>query len=84
MKNHAYHQGNVDQTPLFAKIMYDKVVIFLVYMDDMIFIGNDYKEIVKTKGTSAIEFKLKYLGNVNCLLGIEIVRLETRLVLNQE
>lgn len=67
MKKQVYHQGNVDNT-LFVKITNNRVVILLVYMDDMIITINDNEEIAKLKSILAIEFDMKDLGNIKYIL----------------
>lgn len=43
---------------LFIKRNDKDVAIFLVYIDDMIVIGNDYEEMDRTKKTFVVEFEL--------------------------
>lgn len=58
MKKQGYSQGN-DDYALFVKRNDDSVMIFLVYVDDMIATGDDDSEIACLKWILAIEFELK-------------------------
>lgn len=69
--NYKLSQG--DPT-MFSKHNRDgRIIVFIVYVDDVILIGNDIyeMEIVKTK--LATEYEIKNLGNLRYFLGIEAI-----------
>nr|GEW72111.1 putative ribonuclease H-like domain-containing protein [Tanacetum cinerariifolium] len=68
-----YKQSNSDHT-LFLRHRGDRVTCLIIYVDDMIIIGNDESEIKKLKEGLCVEFKMKDLGNLRYFLGIEVMR----------
>lgn len=62
MKENSYMQGNGDDK-LFAKRSDSRVAILLIYVDDMIVIGDYVDEMNKLKKLLASEFELKDLGS---------------------
>ena len=66
MRKYRFKQSNSDHT-LFIKYKVGKVVVLLVYVDDMIITGND-EEVITT------EFKMNNLGGLKYFLGIEVAR----------
>jgi hypothetical protein len=67
----SYKQSNVDHT-LFYRRSGDILTILIVYVDDIIIIENDDKEIDKLKQQLAKEFEIKDLGLLRYFLGIEV------------
>ena len=74
MRKLGYKQSDADHT-LFIKQKLEKVTTFIVYVDDMIVIGNNPSEITALQRKLATEFELKDLGNLRYFLGIEVARL---------
>lgn len=68
---------------LFVKRAEKCMVIFLVYVNDMIVIGDDSEEIDKLKKMLVAVFELKDLKKLRYLLGIELARSRNELNLNQ-
>ena len=67
-----YKQIN-DEHTLFVKHSSSwGVIALLVYVDDIIVIGNDFKERKALKRCLAKEFKIKELGRLMYFLGIEV------------
>ncbi|CAL1406372.1 unnamed protein product [Linum trigynum] len=61
---------------LFTKWVPGKVVVLLVYVDDIIIGGDAQKDINQVKMALSKEFKLKMLGPLKYFLGLEITRNE--------
>ena len=59
------------------------MVILIVYVDDIILIGDDSKEILKLKKLLAIEFEIKDLRTVKYFLRMEVARSKERIVISQ-
>ncbi|RVX02121.1 Retrovirus-related Pol polyprotein from transposon RE1 [Vitis vinifera] len=74
VKKHGYSQCQTDHT-LFVKLSpAGKLVVFIVYVDDIILVG-DYEEEIRTiKSFLAAEFEIKDLGNLKYFLGMEIAK----------
>lgn len=55
----------------------------LIYVDDVILVGNNMKQIARTKTHLDKEFSIKDLGPLKYFLGIEVARTSEGLVLCQ-
>ena len=73
MKNYGYKQCNSDHT-LFPKHREGMATALIIYIDDMIIIGNDDEEIAKLQKHLSTEFGMKNLGGLKYFLGIEVAR----------
>ena len=73
MRKHGFKQSNSDHT-LFLKHQRGKVTTLIIYVDDMIIIGNDEEEISKLQEHLATKFEMKNLGGLKYFLGIEVTR----------
>lgn len=51
-----------------------KIAILIVYVDDIILIGDDSLEIERLKGLLAWDFEIKDLGTLKYFLGMEFAR----------
>lgn len=60
-----------------------KVVILVVYVDDIVVTRNDVDEISKLKDFQRMEFEIKGLGWLKYFLGIEDARSKIRIVISQ-
>ena len=60
-----------------------KKVVLIVYVDDIILIGDDVVEIEEIKKTLAREFEIKDLGRLRYFLGMEFARTKKELVVSQ-
>jgi len=59
---------------VYFKLIGDHVIYLVLYVDDMLLVGND-KEIIQDLNTQlSSKFDLKYLGATNYILGMEIKR----------
>ena len=74
MRAFGYHQSNSDHT-LFLKKYHGKITTLIVYVDDMMVIGNDLEESKVLQKYLSKEFEMKDLGSLKCFLGIEVSRL---------
>ena len=73
IKTYGFEQ-NIDK-PCFYKPIIDKKVVFLVlYVDDILLIGNDVEVLSKVKGWLASQFQMKDLGEVSYVLRIQLIR----------
>lgn len=63
MKGYRYRQSNSDH-PLFYKSDQGKIVILIIYVDDMIIIGDNKEEIQKFERRLSKEFEMKNLGGL--------------------
>ena len=59
---------------MFYKRRMSKVVVLIVYVDDIVITGDDQEEIVHLKHHLAREFEVKDLGHLRYFLGIEVSR----------
>jgi hypothetical protein len=69
-------------TNLYFKIMDNKPVILLLYVDDL-FLTREEKLIVECKQRLAAEFEMKDLGLMHYFLGLEVWQSPERIFLNQ-
>ena len=60
-----------------------KVMILIVYVDDIVLTGDDLEEIGKLKCNMAKEFEIKDLGNLKYFLAIEVVRSNDGIFISQ-
>ncbi|KAG8495046.1 hypothetical protein CXB51_012729 [Gossypium anomalum] len=77
-----YVQSKHDYS-LFTKKQGDKIVVLLVYVDDLLITGNDIGMIDELKRVLHSSFKMKDLGELKFFLGIEIARSNSGIVLSQ-
>ncbi|XP_070662287.1 uncharacterized mitochondrial protein AtMg00810-like [Malus domestica] len=60
-----------------------KVIALIIYVDDMIIMGDDSEEMMKLEKSLAAEFKMKNLGDLKYFLGVEVARLSRGIFLSQ-
>ncbi|KAF3669451.1 Senescence-associated protein 13 [Capsicum annuum] len=75
-------QSKLDHS-LFIRRHNEKIVVILVYVDDMMIAGNDLKLIEQTKKELHAKFKIKDLGTLKYFLGIEFSRSNKGILINQ-
>ena len=68
-----FHQSRADYL-LFTKISGNSFTVMLIYVDDMIIIGNDENVIAALKESLHTKFRIKDLGQLQYFLGIEVAR----------
>ena len=69
---------------LFSKANEGKIAIMLVYIDDLIIIGDDKAEIPRTKKNLSVRFQMKELRQLKHFLGLEIDRTQAGIFLCQQ
>jgi hypothetical protein len=69
---------------LFVKAKDSKLVIVLVYVDDLIINGNYSEEIQRTRENLSVWFQMKELGELNHFLGLEVERTKEGILLGQQ
>ena len=82
MRSFGYHQGNLDHT-LFLKKQHGKITALIVYVDDMVVIGNDPDERKVLQSHLSSEFEMKDLDHLKYFLGIEVSRSDKGIFLSQ-
>jgi Reverse transcriptase (RNA-dependent DNA polymerase) len=82
MKSYDYQQGDSDHTMFFKKIG-GKIIILIIYVDDMIITGDDCTKIEKLEKMLSEEFEMKILGGLNYFLGIEVSRNKMGIFISQ-
>lgn len=60
-----------------------KIVILIVYVDDIILTGDYYEKLVRLKRKLAEEFKIKDLGALKYFLGMGFARSKEGIFVNQ-
>ena len=84
MKKQGYIQGQADHT-LFTKFSHDgKVVVLIVYVDDIVLTGDDIVEMARVKEKLAVDFEIKDLGFMRYFLGMEVARSKNGIVVSQQ
>ncbi|KAL6311416.1 hypothetical protein AAG906_035499 [Vitis piasezkii] len=79
---YGFQQSNSDHT-LFLKHQVGKITALIVYVDDMIIIGDDIEEISRLQEQLSTEFEMKNLGGLKYFLGIEVARSRQGIFLSQ-
>ena len=69
---------------LYIKASNGKVLIVVLYVDDLIFTGNDKALIVEFKEAMKSEFEMTNLGLLKFLLGIEVKQMQAGIFISQE
>ena len=82
MKDFGYRQTNSNHT-LFLKKQQGKITTLIVYVDDMVFTGNDLKERKALQDYLSREFKMKDLSPLKYFLGIEVSWFDKGIFLSQ-
>lgn len=77
-----FRQSRADRS-LFIHKRNETYVATLIYVDDVILVGNDDGKITSVKAHLDMLFSIKDLGPLRYFLGIEVARLEKGIVLSQ-
>eukprot|EP00253_Pinus_taeda_P009355 PITA_09355 len=59
---------------VYFKLIGDRVIFLVLYVDDMLLVGNEKEIIQDLKTQLSSKFDMKDLGAANCILGMEIKR----------
>ena len=73
IKTYGFEQ-NVDEPYVYKYIKEKKVVFLVLYVDDILLIGNDVETLSDVKNWLAAQFQMKDLGEASYILGIQIIR----------
>ncbi|XP_019056135.1 PREDICTED: uncharacterized protein LOC109115933 [Nelumbo nucifera] len=73
-----------EDSRLFVKASGRKLAIVLVYVDDLIIIGDCEEEILQTKENLSVRFQMKELGQLKRFLGLEIDHVQEGIFLYQQ
>jgi len=71
--SHGYKQSFVDHS-LYLKFNNSQITALLIYVDDVILVGDDIAEINSITNLLDHTFKIKNLGNLTYFLGFEVAR----------
>ena len=63
---------------VYFKLIGDRVIYLVLYVDDMLLVGNDKEIIQDLKTQLSSKFDMKDLGAANYILGMEIKRDQTK------
>ena len=83
MKSQNFVQGQSDHTMFIKKSHEGKMVVLIVYVDDIILTGDDVEGIEELKKELSSEFEIKDLSQLRYFLGMEIARSRRGLVVSQ-
>ncbi|KAL4035917.1 hypothetical protein IC575_004627 [Cucumis melo] len=73
IKSYGFDQ-NVDEPCVYKKINKGKVAFLVLYVDDILLIGNDVGYLTDVKAWLAAQFQMKDLEEAQYVLGIQIIR----------
>ena len=73
IKSYGFKQ-NVDEPRVYKRIVNSTVAFLVLYVDDILLIGNDVGFLTDIKHWLATQFQMKDLGEAQFVLGIQIVR----------
>ena len=73
IKTYGFEQ-NVDEPCVYKYIKEKKVVFLVLYVDDILLIGNDVETLSNVKKWIVEQFQMKDLGEASYILGIQIIR----------
>ena len=73
IKSYDFDQ-NVDEPCVYKRIINDKVAFLVLYVDDILLIGNDVGYLTDIKNWLATQFQMKDLGEAQYVLGIQIFK----------
>ncbi|KAL4022437.1 hypothetical protein IC575_016170 [Cucumis melo] len=73
IKSYRFEQ-NIDEPCVYKRIINFTVVFLVLYVDDILLIGNDVGHLTDIKKWLATQFQMKDLENAQYVLGIQIVR----------
>lgn len=74
MTDLGYHKAQSDQCVFMKKYVEGDFIILLLYVDDMLIVGNSTKRIALLKKTLGKSFAMKDLGPAKQILGLKISR----------
>lgn len=84
IKKLGYSQCQSDHTMFVKHSSEGKMVVLIVYVDDIVITGDDFSEINNLKESLAAEFEIKDLGSLKYFLGMEVARSKKGIVVSQQ
>ena len=81
MLEHSFHKTQVDHSVFVKRYDEGDFLILLLYVDDMLIVGQDTRKIASLKKALGKSFAMKDLGPAKQILGMHIVRDRTKKVL---
>ena len=84
VKSHGYTQSQADHTMFFKHSNEGKIVVLIVYVDDIIVTGDDHLEIKRLKMLLTQDFEIKDLGALKYFLGMEFSNRERNICFSKE
>lgn len=69
---------------VYTKIVDNDYVIICLYVDEMLIFSTSLNVVQCTKIFLSTNFDMKYLGDVNMILGVKVMRSEDGILLSQE
>src|SRR5215813_4706451 len=72
IKSYNFEQ-NIDEPCVYKHVIDEKVVFLVIYVDDILLIGNNIKILSDMKTWLANQFQMKDLGEASYVLGIQIL-----------
>ncbi|KAL0544621.1 hypothetical protein IC582_019738 [Cucumis melo] len=73
IKSYGFEQ-NVDELCVYKKVVNSIVAFLVLYVDDILLIGNDVGYLTDIKKWLATQFQMKDLGDAQYVFGIQVVR----------
>ena len=73
IKSYDFDQ-NIDEPCVYKRVQGNAVVFLILYVDDILLIGNDVGLLSTVKGWSATHFDVKDLGETSYVLGIKLLQ----------
>jgi hypothetical protein len=84
MQRFGYKHSQADHTLFIKHSTQGKATALIVYVDDIVLIGNDDGEIQNSKHRLANEFEIKDFGNLKYFLSIEVARSKYSIFISQQ
>ena len=83
IKFQGYIQSQADHTMFYKHSREGKIVVLIVYVDDIILTSDDSLELEKLKKTLTREFEIKDLGPLRYFFGMEFARSKKGIFISQ-
>ena len=77
-------RSTVDHSVFYHHMSLGQCIYLIVYVDDIVIIGNDQGGIHRLKQHLLSHFQIKDLGKLKYFLGIEIAQSKSSVVMNQK
>lgn len=83
VKQDGFVQCQTDHTMFVKHSLDGKITLFIVYVDDIVIMGDDDEQVNQLKKLLAKEFEVKDLGQLKYFLGMEIARTKNGISVSQ-